>query len=176
MLSQKISQTKYRLVFQDWVQFTLDMYDEIPSMRFIYILSYWGICLAYMLVSVFVYFAYSEVLFSLSFFFLAIAWLVLFPKLRVRRVSNNLLKMKNISGKSPSLLSPQIIDLKWNKETLSISSDGESSVLLWSDISGIVVKEDRFYLKLSNFKGIIVPRTASNFEEILKIFQLKISK
>ena len=176
MPSQEASEARYRLTLKDWVQFALDMYDEMPSMRFIYILSHWGVCVAYMLVSVFIYFFYKEFLFSLSFLCLAISWFFLFPKLRARRVFNTLLKMKNISRKSPDASRSQVIELKWDEETLRVSADGESSVLLWSDIRGVVIKEDRFYLKLAELKGIIVPRTDHKFEEILKTCQSKISK
>ncbi|MBC8369633.1 MAG: YcxB family protein [Planctomycetes bacterium] len=164
-------QLTYTLTFEDWLEFTLDTHQRVPSMRRMKKFSHYAIGAVYAAFGVIVIAFQDELVFGISFLMLSLAWFILFPKYHKRRTIKHLQKLLKEGG--DAILSEH--QLSFDDHQVNISRQGQSSAIEWSSFQDFVLTEDRVYLKLGPLNGLIVPRTVAGAEEFVRACQTHIT-
>jgi hypothetical protein len=164
-------QLTYTLTFEDWLEFTLDSHQQVPSMRRMKKFSHYAIGTVYLGFGLIVVFVQREMLFGISFLFLSLAWFMLFPRYHRRRTIKHLQKLMKNGG--DSVLSEHVLD--FDEKALHITREGQSSTIEWSSFEHFVINEQRVYLKLGPLNGLIVPRSVAGIDDFIRACQQHIA-
>lgn len=161
----------FTLDFEDWLEFTLDTHQRVPSMRRMKNFSHYAIGIVYFAFGLILIVTQDKLVFGVSFLFLSFAWLLLFPKYHKRRTIKYLQKLLKEGG--DAILAEHTI--AYDEKGLDISRAGVSSFVEWASFQEFIVNEHRVYLKLGPLNGLIVPRAVTGAADFVRACQTHIT-
>ncbi|MDP6964146.1 MAG: YcxB family protein [Planctomycetota bacterium] len=165
-----MSELVFTLTFGDWLDFTLDCHQRVPSMRRMKTFSHYSIGAVYAIFGGIVIWMQNELVFGISFLLLSAAWIILFPKYHQWRTAKHLQRLLKDGG--DAILTEH--RLGFNESGIQVKRQGQVSEIAWSSFQDFILTEKAVYLKLGPLQGLIIPRDVCGVDDFVSTCQSNI--